>query len=556
MEKNIAAPSISNRERYLQIIKLMVKYGFEDLVANSSFRSVLEKNAFKAKSRNFLEFNRYERIRMLLEEMGSTFVKMGQILSNRADILPIELITELEKLQDQVKPIDIDPIETISKSLGFHINEVLESFDETPLAAASISQVYTARLATGEKVIFKVLRPGIEPIIKSDISVLRDLLKLVKLNFPQIEKYKPDEMINSFERSILRELNYSLEKNNISRFAKQFESNKNIYTPKVYDKYSNRNVLCMEFIDGIKINDSQKLEEMKIDPVQLSKNLFHNYMDQIFIHGFFHSDPHPGNLFIIDKDKICFIDYGMMGFLLEEDQNNLIELIFHFLNKNPKKIVSSIEKLAVKVSIKDPKHFEYEIAQILYDMNSSVSEIDGQYLSEEFIKILYKNSIQLPPYAYHLARSLSIILGIALELYPDFNPTVHLKPMAKKILFKKYNSGFLMNQTLQMGMEMFSTMSSFPGDMKKIIAKASKGEFRMELEHKGLSKLQDRFEKVANRIIISIILASTIIGSSLVMHANIPPYIGSVSIIGISGFAFSALLGLLLIVSIIKNKMF
>ncbi len=548
---------MSRITRYRKVIQTFVKYGFEDLVAERSLRNFFKTNR---PSRQHQQRTRPERVRLLLEELGPTYVKLGQLLSNRRDILPPDWIIELERLQDEVPPLPYSEVEeVIQQELSGNENQYFRKIDKEPLASASIAQVHRAELYNGDKVVLKIQRPGIRKTILEDFKIIRDVAGLLVRNFKELENYQPFRLIDSFEEAILEELNFKREAININRFRENFKDEQRLYLPKVYQKLSTLRVVCMEEIHGTKISDIDELRDRHGDKFnELATVGTDLYFKQIFNHGFFHADPHPGNLYVLDDGRICFLDFGIMGTLLPEEQDDLAQLMIHMVRKNINRVSHTLQKMAISSNIPNERAFERDLHEML-EMFSTVSLSDFP-LSERiqrFRNILVENTIELSGNYYLLMRAMVILEGVAEHLQPDYNAFNNLKRYSKELLLKRYNPKQIASRSWEMLEDGALFFSDLPSDAKSIINKMKEGRFQMEFKHQNLEGLYKTFDIVSNRISVAILIAALIIGSSLIVLANIPPYVfDNVPIIGFIGFAISGLLGLWLVISILRSRDF
>jgi len=310
---------------------VLFKYGFGDLVDTLKIEQYLEiglQMVSKKRREKIEKLTRAERVRMALEELGPTFIKMGQILSTRPDLLPVQFIHELEKLQDNVPPFDYAQVkETIEAELGTPLEKVFKEFDETPLASASLGQVHRARFVDGEEVVVKVQRPGIQKTIEVDMEIMLHLATLMERHLQGWEIHRPTRIVEEFARTLEKELDYRLEAAHMERFAIQFTSDINVYVPKVYSEATTTRVLTMEYIQGIKATEIERLEREGLDRQEIARRGFDLIMKQVFVDGFFHGDPHPGNIFVLPNNVICYLDFGMMGRIDRESRENFSDLV-------------------------------------------------------------------------------------------------------------------------------------------------------------------------------------------------------------------------------------
>ena len=548
-------------KRYNKLFSVLTKYGFRDVMANKQLQKLVPNSYLKEHpdTQKSLSFSTYERIRMVLEELGPTYVKLGQIFSNREDVLPPDLIKELEKLQDHVAtPNHFNVNEVIEKELNITISEHFRSIDTKPIAAGSLAQVHKAQLLTGEVVALKIQRPNIIEIIEADILVMKQVAKnLLKYSY-QAKVFQPMQIVDTFEKSIKEELQFLREVNNMSRFAENFKGNEIIYVPKVYTSLCTDKIICMEFINGIKISEKDVLNSMNFDTRIVAKVGVDLYLQQVLDFGFFHADPHPGNIFVIPKTaQICFIDFGMMGTIVPDDKEALGDFLLYFLKKDIKKIIPIIEKIALKTDISDYKKLEYDLYELIDGVsNKSLGNIKLGDTLTKFKKVMYNNKIVLPHFLYMLIRALIIIEGVGLKLDPEFNITENLQPYIAKITRKRFSLKKLFKKNLTRFKNVSNLVDNLPDDIDTILKKIKEGKLVIVHEHKGLKKFQKATTTAVNRLVFAIIIAALSIGSSILVIAKMPPLIKGVPLLGVLGFSLSAILGLYIIFSIFKKNQF
>lgn len=554
-------PSQKEIKRYATLFNVLVKYGFEDVLTQSSIikfipNSYLEKHPDTKKN---LSFSTFERIRMVLEELGPTYIKLGQIFSTREDMLPFALIEELEKLQDHAPKLkDFDILNTVEKELGNEKFTYFATIQLEPLAAASLAQVHRAQLINGDEVILKIQRPHITEIIEADLMVMKQVAQSLEKYSIQAQAFQPIRIIESFERSIKEELKFAKEIDNTERFAQNFIGNEFIHVPEIYKELSTDKIICMEFIDGIKVSNIAALIAAKIDPKAVAKIGVDLYIEQILDFGFFHADPHPGNLFILpDSEQICFLDFGMMGTILPHEKESINDLLLHFLSKDVKKIITVLEKIAIKTNIPDYKKLEQDLYQLLEGVsNTAIKNIKlGDTLSQ-FKVVLYENKIIIPHYLYMLIRGIVLIEGVGLKLDPEFNITKNLQPYTAKILRKRFSLKYLIKKNLTRIKDFNALADTLPDDINTIIKKIKEGKLEVVHEHNGLKEFQMATSKAVNRLVFAVIIAALSIGSSLLVIAKMPPLINGVPLLGAIGFVLSALLGFYIVISIFRNDQF
>ncbi len=336
----------SNINRYREIISVLIKHGFGELVSQANLEKYVDlgkKIFIRKRDKEIIQFTVWERIRMVIEELGPVFVKFGQIMSTRPDFLPPELILELEKLQHSVPHFSFDEVKKIIESeFDKPLNEIFKEFNKEAVASGSIAQVHKAVLFDDKVVAVKVQRPGINKLIESDISIMLHLATLAESYIKDMELLNPISVIKEFEKTIKKEIDFKIEAGFIQRFSNNFKEDKSVYVPELYRNYSGKKVLTMEFIDGVKISDLYKNPSDKYDRVKISDIGTKLILKQIFEHGFFHADPHPGNILVLENNVVCYLDFGMMGFMYDKHQDLLGSIIVGFVNKDVKKITKTI----------------------------------------------------------------------------------------------------------------------------------------------------------------------------------------------------------------------
>jgi len=536
--------SLYELKRTKEIIFVLAKYGFGDII-----ESIGIPVPFKKKPR----LSRSERIRKAIEELGPTFIKLAQLLSLRPDLIPLELIKEFEKLQDNVTPLPFEKMKVVlEEEFGVEYTQIFED-DFELLASASIGQVYKATLKSGDVVAVKILKPGIEEKIYADIAILLRLAKLLRERF-LIYGVDLVRIVEEFAKSIKKELDFNIEALNLKRFAHNFRNNPNIKVPKLYEKYSTKRVLTMEYIKGIKISEIEELKKAGYDLKEITKKGFELICEQIFIHRFFHADPHPGNL-MVSEGKIVFLDFGIMGRLSEEDRKYFVELIYYVIKQEEEKAALYVLKLSKVEGEIDISSFKKEMADIISSyFYSSLKQVELKALIEDMLKVMQRYKIYFKEDNYLLAKALVTMEGIGKKLYPEFNAAEEIKPFILKI-YKQLVSPFnLIKKSQEINKALLELLSNAPEDINEIITKLKKGDLKVEFEHVGLEEFEEAIEKSFNRLSTSIIIASLLIGSSMLLSSHIPPLFKNVSVFGIIGFIFASILGVILIFTILRKK--
>jgi len=547
--------NIKKLKRTAQLVSVLTKYGFEALVTETNIKklipeSYIEKNE---KRKEVFSHNIYERIRLVLEELGPAYIKFGQLLSNRDDILPEELTTELQKLQDNVTVRNIDVYATIREELLINPEEIFESIDLVPIAAASLSQVYTGILKNGQKkVILKVKKRGIREIFEADVLIMKDFSKLLEKYYDTARKIGLSRIINTFEKSVTSELSFSQELSNIERFRSNFKEDESVYVPDTYKHLSNKNILCMEFIDGIKISNKERIIECGLNIEDVANKVVESYLKQIIDYGFFHADPHSGNIFVLQTGQIAFIDYGSVGKMLPKDREYLGNFVIYALQKDVTRLVRIIKKVAIRYNIPNDEQFERDLYDFLDILDSiSIKELDLNDISKKFSRLLNDNQIILPDYIYLLARGIILLEGVGRELDLETNIIESVKPYGIKLIKNRLNPKLLANKLLDKLYNLGDKLEEIPEDTHSLIQKINNNELEISHKVKGLEEIRNTI----NRLVVALIISSLAIGSSILVLANMPPRILGVSVLGFLGFTVAGIAAIIIILIIIKNKM-
>ena len=551
---------IFHLDRYRKVVSILIKYGFSDFVAHTGLRKLVPKRKKLVPTRdgeNVFELTRYERIRMACEELGTTYIKFGQILSNRPDIFPDELIKEFEKFQDHVKPMSWEDAKSVlEESYEKPLEELFKHIDEKHLAAASIAQVHRATLHTGEEVVLKIQRPNLRDDIEADIAILKRLASLGEERFPDLKSFQMVEMIKTFERAIMRELKFTGELANIQRFQRNFEGHKDIHVPKVWPELCGEKVICMEFIDAIKVTDMDKIRAAGLDGADLAIRGINLYHEMTFDHGFFHADPHAGNIFVYPDGRFCLIDFGMMGSVIEDDRVLLGDLVLSMATQDVQKLKEVIIKFSADPeAVADNKQLEYDIIEFFEDYTGlGLDDYDGEEVMEGLNVMIFDYKFRIPPNLMLLLKALMMIEGVGLYLDPNYNIIKNMEPFVKRLIARKYRPEKLMSEAIDRVKSVDYITTGLPNDVQEILTKLKKGKMHIEYEVKGLEPTHRNLDVITNRISVAMILSAVIIGSSLVVHAEIPPFIYGISALGFGGYILAGIFGLRLLWKLWKQR--
>ncbi len=537
--------------RFNHILRIFVRYGYKDIVSyliETRRFPLLQKLIPRASRRDARKYSKYEKMRLVCEELGPTFIKFGQILSNRSDLLPAELVIQLEKLQDNVPPLPgAISRQVIESELKKPLDELFAWYETEAFASASMAQVHKATLKTGEKVAVKVQRPEIRAIIVEDIRIMYMLAGIFERRIPSLKSFDPQGLVKNFEESILKELDFIYESVSIQRFARNITEDPHdntTHSPKVYKEYTTGKVLTMEFISGVKVNDSRILESNGYDRKEVAHKLAVTYIKQVFEYGFFHADPHPGNILVLPNGHICFLDFGMMGSILPKDIEILGRLFLAVKSKDVKKIIRALMQMSDTTSIRDLRALEYEINEFVcnYGFNSIHENEMGNVLLQ-LKDIIVRYDLKVPAHFFLLARSMVTIEGLIRNLDPQIDMLAIAQPYLLSAIAKKLNPFKLGMKVLNGLYEIANYMEEFPNDLKNAVRKINTGKINVNLNHQGIDPLVHTLNRTTKQIASSLVIAALLVGSALFIINKVGPFWFGYSRYGIIGIILATVLG-------------
>lgn len=549
-----------NFSRYRQILSILFRYGFDDLVDRLKIDQYIEiglQMIARHRRENVEKLSRAERLRLLFEELGPTFIKFAQILSTRPDIIPADIIRELEKLQDEVPPFSyVEAKEIIENELGDSIDHIFSSFEETPLASASIAQVHKAVLHDGEVVAVKIQRPGLRKIIEVDLEIMLHLATLMEKNIEEVSFQKPTRVIEGFARTLERELDFSTEAASMERVSAQFLNDRTIYIPKVYSDYTTPHVLTMEHIEGIKISEKEKLEAAGLDPKIITARGADFVMKQVFEFGFFHADPHPGNVFVLPDNVICPIDFGMTGSVDKKRRALFVDILETLARKDPERCARLMLELGEYDEEPNVETFEKEIEDFMgKHFFKSLKEIDLARLIQDLLDIATGNKIRVPPVIFLMIKAFAAMEGIARLLDPEFDMIAYAEPFVKKAKLARYHPKRLAEDLLIAVSDSMNIVKALPAELLQVARLIRQNKLNMTMDMRGFENFMKTLDQLSNRLSFSIIIAALIVGSALLLAFSTPPLIYGFSLIGMLGFCAAAFLGVWLLIAILKKGM-
>ncbi|MBQ9160427.1 MAG: AarF/ABC1/UbiB kinase family protein [Methanobrevibacter sp.] len=533
-----------NIKRINEIYKVLKKNDFGYLIEENTFfkKFPFLRNYQAEKEETFLDESVPLRIRKVLEELGPAYIKLGQMLSTRPDLVGMEIAEELQKLRDNTPTTPFDEMkEVIESELGSPIEEIYSEIDENPIGSASIGQVYKARLkSTGEYVAIKVQKPNSYEIIKSDVQIMNFLANNVNRFLSRSRTYNLPAMVDEFERSIFKELNYMEEVMNMQNLSNNFKAVRYIKIPKAYTDFCSKKVITMELIKGVEVSDLVEGDYPDIDKKKIANYGVKSYFKQIMLDGFFHADPHPGNLIVTEDKKLCYIDAGMMGILNEDFKENLAELILLLISGNTNNIIKQLIYMDIITPAQNTDELKADVDDLLnLYYGADLKNMDG--MMEDLLNAMIKNNVILPREFVMIGRGIALIEDTGKKLDPNFNAATELKKLSRKIIINKYKPKRLSKVTIDYLLQLEHLAKDLPDTINRTISKIEEGDIEVKLKHEGISAL-------ANQLSVSLILSALIIGSSLAILADKGPKLFDIPALGLVGFVFSAVLGAFLVI--------
>jgi len=544
--------------RYRQILAVLFKYGFGDLLELLKIDQYIEVG-LQMISRNrgarVEPLTRPQRLRMAFEELGPTYIKLGQILSTRPDLIPMDFIQELSKLQDDVPAFPFKEVCKVVKSeFGRPPEELFDSLEETPQASASIGQVHRAILKDGESVAVKFQRPGIRKIIEVDLEIMLHLATLAEHHIEELALHRPVKIVDEFARTLEKEIDYKIEATNMERCARQFLDDPNVYIPKVYREVTSSRVLTAEFVEGIKISDVDGLKSARLDRTVITARGADLVLKQVFEHGFFHADPHPGNIFALPNNVICLIDFGMVGVVDRQTRNDFVDLLDSIVHQNEIAASEVLLKLTYWDQEPDRRLLEREVADFMgRHLYKPLKEIELGKLLQQLLEVAGDFQLRIPPDLFLMMKALGTVEGVGRMLDPDFDMIARATPFIAKVKLERYTTERIVEDVFDLSARLMRFLRQFPKELLDITQMIRRQKLSVRIEHRGLETMLITHDRISNRISFSILIAALIIGSALIVISETPPLIYGISLIGILLFFAAAMMGIWLLVAILRK---
>jgi ubiquinone biosynthesis protein len=549
--------NVRSIRRYRNIIIVLFKYGFDQLLEHLNLYHLIarSKRLLLRNESKIASYSPAERMRMALEELGPTFVKLGQILSTRPDVIPAVYVAEFAKLQDDVPSFSYEElINQIRIELGGEVEEFFASLDQIPIAAASIAQVHKARLLSGEEVVIKVRRPGIVELVETDIDALMGLALMAERHLPGSDIYDPVGLVKEFARTIRREMDFSREGHTIEKFSANFSGDPTLYFPKVFWDVTAKGVLTLEYIDGIKVSELEELERTGIDRRIIAQRGADAFVRMVLVHGFFHGDPHPGNVLILPENVICLLDYGMVGRLDAEMQEYLIDILLAIVRRKVDEVISLLLYSGEITDSLNTKALKRDLTEFIDDYYEvPLQDIEVGRMLMEFLEIITTYRIRFQPDLMLLAKALVAIEGMGRELDPQFDMVAHLRPFMESAVKERLSPRQVLKELSSQFMAYVNLTKNLPKDLKEILNSLNRNKFKIDLEHRGLDHFIREFEKSINRLSCSLIITALVVGSSIIMQTDKGPLMFGYPMFAFLGYTVAGVIGLWWVIAIIRS---
>lgn len=549
--------SYRNLGRYRQVVAVLFKYGFGEILDRMNISGYLQLAGRRLFARQPKHPTRTwtERIRLALEELGPTFVKMGQILSTRPFLIPPELAVELAQLQDNVAPFPYAEVRAIIEDeTGKPLEESFSKFAEGPFASASLSQVHRALTIDGTDVAVKVQRPKVKEVMEKDLAILRDMAELLERYLPESRQFNPVAAVDELWKTARREIDFIAEARNTELFARNFADDPRIVVPEVYWELTTTRVLTLQYIDGIKITDIARLEEAGIDPAEITRVGGQLVARQIFEHGFFHADPHPGNLFALPGNRVAPVDFGMMGKLSRGSLELIADLLTAAARDDTRHIVRVLQNHELLSDNIRTAALEADLALLLHRYHGiPLAQINMRNLIAEVFEVITTHEIHFPPELMMLGKALMTYEEVARLLNPQYNFAAEIQPALEKLATRKFAPRNILSDLTHYLVDMRDLFVNVPFELRRITRNLRRGELSIAFQHRGLERLILELEKASNRLAFALIIAAIIVGSSLIMTREYGLKVYGVPLLGVIGFIAAGLLGLWLVIAILRS---
>ena len=542
---------VTRFQRYRQIADVLVKYGFgilvEEVIPGGRRLQALRRSPGEERSV-------YERIRLAIEELGPTYIKFGQIMSTRRELLPPELIEELQKLQDQVAPLPFEEIRPVIRRYCPNLEECFDIIEEEPVAAASLSQVHRAVMRDGRVVALKVQRPGIVDLIETDILILQSLARRVESLFPALRVYNLRGMVDEFSVQTRRELDFAQDGMNADRLRRNMRGIPGVKIPRVHWEISGPCLLAMDYVEGVRIDDVAAIRAFGLFPEDIADLGFSAYIQQIFVDGFFHGDPHPGNLLVTRRGEVVFLDYGIVGVLRPERRRAFADLLLAMTRTDVAGVIAALERLDVHISPADLDSVKDDLYLVLLDYREMrLEQVNFAIAIRGLTDILRRYHIRVPSNLMLMMKVVVMVIDIGIRLDPSFNFDQRIRPYLARIIAQQRFSPDTVADSVRSLAGAAEGLLAIPGNVNETLKTLSEGAVTIELEDSDLAKIVGVIDRTSDKLIVGLVVAAIVVGSSLVLRVADLPIPRYVTTLAVVGYVFAVLVGFYAVYNILRH---
>jgi len=546
--------------RFVHILGILVKYGFGEMLHKMNLvrpaRKVQRLLGFREMPDTGGPFGR--RLRLVLEELGPTFIKVGQLLTTRPDIVPPDVLEELKKLQKDTPPASLEDIKAIiEEDLEKPLEDLFSTFEEKPVGSASIAQVHEARTLAGRRVAVKVIKPRVAELVAADMDVLQTIVDLLESRVPESRRYHPGKVLQQFRRSISKEMDLNFEAYAMDRIREHFREDDTVFIPGVVWEQTAGRILTMDLVEGLPLTDMDALRESGADLRIFARRGADMMLQQIFRNGYFHGDPHPGNLYYLEGGTVGLLDFGMTGRISGELREELSEFLVALNRQDAGRMARVLINLNVGEEEVPLTAFRERLADfVLSYYGVPMKHLDiGKVISDGF-SILSDNGIEIPPHLSLLLKVLTQVESVARSLDPDFSVVEAIEPFAREITRERLEPSHIAREQFDLAREIWSLISRAPDDLEQIVRQVRSGKFKIQLNHRGMEDLLQEQDRLSNRISFSIITGAIVVGSSILFSTGVGPKLYGMPVLGLIGYVMAGGLGLWLLVDILRKGRF
>jgi ubiquinone biosynthesis protein len=531
---------VRDLSRLHEISSVLIRYGWGDVVRLLGVSHLLERAGRLLHWQTSNEITRLDlpvRIRLALTELGPTFVKLGQILATRVDVFPPTWIAEFEQLHSKVPPVPFEQLRPGLEAVwGRKVEEVFPSFELEPFAAASIAQVHRARLPDGAPVVVKIRRPDILPKIEADLRILNHLARLLEIQMPDLRRYRPVQIIGQLKRSLLREFDLIKEARNLEAFAERFKDDDTVHIPRVYWEYCAESVNVQEELVGVPGTEMARARREGFDMDLLAARGADAVLRMILIDGYFHADPHPGNVVYLPGNRLGLLDFGMVGRITDSRREQLIDFLQALIHKDEIGMLNVLTLWSGDAEI-DEDHLAYDISEMVFGYdNLTLKDIRIGALLNEVTAVMRDNHLALPPDLTLLFKAIITLEGLGHQLNPDFHMVDHLTPFVQRVMEARYSPQALGRRARRGLREIAEIVVGLPRDVARLFRMARRGRLRIDLDLKRLDHFGLQLNQAANRLTMGVLTASLVVGSSIIMTVQGGPELFGLPLFGLLGF--------------------